>query len=243
MQVITFKTLFLNYIKRHPVTFSLLVANFAMFLWVSIDGGFSVTSLVSHGALVPILVNQGDYWRLFTAMFLHAGFLHFFLNSFFLYYIGGLIERILGSVKYTLLYFISGIGSSIAVWLLSTPNVATIGASGALYGVMAGLFLITYVRPNWFHPRTIRSIRFMVAINIFFTITSAISDGSISLYGHLGGFVIGLAAAYFLIPKEPHKMRRYTYQQQTRPDSHHGSTVIDAASVTDDDIYDSHYTN
>lgn len=241
MQIISFKTLFFNYIKKHPVTFSLLVANFIMYLVVAISGGFDTITLVKTGALVPVLVDQGQYWRLITSMFLHAGFIHFFFNSFFLYYIGGSVENILGSLKYGLLYLVSGIGSSIAVWLFSNPNVPTIGASGALYGVMAGLFLMTFIRPNWFHPRTIRSIRFMVAINIFFTITSAIGDLSISFPGHLGGFIIGLAISYLLIPKTPHQTKRYT--QTARPSNHHGRTIIDADSVTDDDIYDSQYTN
>lgn len=246
MQTITFKDVLFNYMKRHPVTFSLLAANFIMFIVVAFNGGYDantlVLTLINNGALVPLFVSQGEFWRIFTAMFLHAGFLHFFMNSFFLYYIGGSMERIIGSLKYAILYFVSGIGSGIAVWLLSSPTVPVVGASGALYGIMAGLFLLTFIRSTWFHPRTIRSIRFMVAINVFFTLTSMISNGSISVWGHAGGFIIGLITLYIMMPKQPYQSNRGAPYQQ-RPSSHHGRTVIDADSVTDDDIYDSYYSN
>ncbi len=243
MRTITFRQLFLNYIKKHPVTAFLLLANLIMFFIVALSGGFTSVNLIKFGGLVPNLVNQGEYWRILTSMFLHASFWHFFFNSFFLYYIGGSVEKILGSTKYAILYIISGIGSGIAVWLFSDPNIPTIGASGALYGIMAALFLMTYIRSSWFHPRTIRSIRFMVAINLFITFASMISDGSISVWGHAGGFLVGLVVVYFMMPKEPYITNR-RYRPQPKPEtSHYGRTVIDADSVTDDDIYDSHYTN
>ncbi len=249
MQTITFKDIFLRFIKKYPVTFTLLAANLFMFIFVLFNGGYPsnpvelATVLRNNGGLSPNLVSQGEYWRILTAMFLHAGFLHFFLNSFFLYYIGSFVERMLGSLKYGILYFISGIGSGIFVWLLSNPLTITVGASGALYGVMAGLFLMTFIKSSWFHPRSIRSIRMMVAINIFFTFASMIGDGSISVWGHLGGFVVGLIVIYVIMPKEPYNINRIYRPRPPRETSHHGRTVIDADSVTDDDIYDTHYTN
>ncbi len=247
MQTITFKDIWIRFMKRHPVTFGLLATNLAMFIVVLFNGGYGsvnlAVTLTNNGALVPILVNQGDYWRILTSMFLHAGFFHFFLNSFFLYYIGGFVERMIGSMKFAILYFISGIGSGIFIWLFSNPYTPTIGASGALYGVMAALFLMTYIKASWFHPRAIRSIRFMVAINVFFTFASVISDGSISVWGHAGGFLIGLAVIYFLLPNKPQINNRSYRPRPQRETSHYGRTVIDADNVSDDDIYDSHYTN
>ena len=108
MQTISFGQLLLNRIKRHPITSILLAINLIMFFVVSFNGGFNQASLIKNGGLVPTLVSQGEVWRILTAMFLHAGFLHFFMNSFFLYYIGSFMERILGSLKYTVLYFASG---------------------------------------------------------------------------------------------------------------------------------------
>lgn len=248
MQVISFRTLLLNYIKRHPVTSALLFANLFMFIFVLFNGGYPsnqielASSLTRNGALVPILVDQGEYWRILTAMFLHAGFFHFFMNTFFLYYIGRFMERLLGSIKFGILYFASGIGSGLLVWWLSNENTATIGASGALYGIMAGLFLLTYIRASWFHPSAIRSIRFMVMINLFITFVSMIGNGPISVWGHAGGFAVGLLIIYFLTPQDPPNTK-HIYRQQAHPESHHGRTIIDADSVTDDDIYDNHYTN
>lgn len=242
MYTITFKDLFINYIKKHPVTFGLIVANTLMFFVFLFAGGFTTVNLIHFGGLVPNLVTQGDYWRIITAMFIHASFIHFFFNTFFLYYIGGFMEKLFGSLKYGMLYFISGIGSSIFVWLFADPGSVTVGASGALYGIMAGLFLLTFIKPTWFHPQSIRSIRLMVAINAFFTFASVLNDGNISAWGHLGGFIVGAIVTYFITPDRPYRTRRIYQQKRTRQDTHHGRTVIDA-EIDDDDTYDSYYKN
>lgn len=223
------------YFKNSPVTFVLIALNTLMFFVVLVNGGFSPESLVINGGLVPRLITENkQYYRLLVAMFLHGGFFHFLMNSYFLYILGGFTERLLGSTKYAIIYMVSGLGSSVAVWLLSDPNVVTIGASGALYGIMGGLLILTFIKPNWFNPHGIRSIRTVSLINIVFTFAFS---GTLSVWGHMGGLLFGIALTFLLIPNQPNTRRqRYQDPPPSRPFDD-GRIVIDMEDVTDDDIY------
>ena len=222
------------YFKKQPVTFVLLALNALMFFVVLFNGGFDTASLTANGGLKPILVTENkEYYRLLVAMFLHAGFLHFFMNSYFLFYLGGFTERLLGSVRYGILYMISGLGSSVAVWLFSDPNTVTIGASGALYGIMGGLLILTFLKPNWFHPMAIRSIRTISLINILITFALG---GVLSFWGHMGGLIVGIILTYLLIPDYPNSRTRYKEHTNMRQTSD-GRIIIDMDDVSDDDIY------
>ena len=77
-------------------------------------------------------VKHGDWWRLITSGFLHASVLHLGFNMFALYMIGGFLERIIGPVKFALIYAVSLIGGSLGVILLAGPRDLTVGASGAI---------------------------------------------------------------------------------------------------------------
>ncbi len=223
------------YFKKSPVTFVLLALNTLMFFVVLFNGGFTTESLIDNGGLLPKYVSDNnEYYRLLVSMFLHSGFFHFLMNSYFLFYLGSFTEKLLGSTKYAILYMISGLGASVAVWLLSDPDTVTIGASGALYGIMGGLLILTFLKANWFSPYGIRSIRTISIINIVFTLTL---NKFISVEGHLGGLVFGIILTYLLIPDLPNS--RQTYQMHTNPhqQTHSGKIIIDMDDVSDDDIY------
>lgn len=221
------------YYKKHPVTFVLLLLNTIMFFVVLFNGGFSSESLIVNGGLVPRLVSEeNQYYRLLFAMFLHGGLFHFLMNSYFLYFLGSFTERLLGSTRYAIIYMLSGLLSSVAVWLFSDPDIVTIGASGALYGIMGGLLILTFLKPNWFSPYGIRSIRMISLINIIFTFALG---GIISTWGHIGGLIAGIVLTYLLIPDLPNSKERY--QSHTQPNRYDDRIIIDMDDVNDDDIY------
>lgn len=229
-----FSDLIKLYFKRHPATFILISLNTIMFFVVLFNGGFSAESLADNGGLVPRYVTDNkEYYRLLVAMFLHGGLFHFLMNSYFLYFLGGFTERLLGSKKYALLYMISGLGSSVAVWLFSDPDVVTIGASGALYGIMGGLLILTYLKSNWFSPYGIRSIRSISLINIVLTFALG---GVLSFWGHIGGFIVGIIMTFLFIPDHPNSQTRYKENPQMRQ-TRDGRIIIDMDDVSDDDIY------
>jgi rhomboid protease GluP len=193
-----------RYIKLHPVTSILLLINLLMVFVVLLMGGFKNSVLLELGGLVPILVTEfNEYERLLFSMFLHGSIIHFLMNGLALFFLGGFLERYLGYVRYTLIYLLSGLGSSIAVVLFG-PNAITIGASGAIYGVVGALFLLITLRPNWFPPQAAKSIRTLIVVNLILTFVLP----SISLEGHLGGLLVGVILIFPLIPKYPYFMMK-----------------------------------
>jgi len=195
------KNKFKEYYKFHPVTTVILAINLVMAIILIVTGGFDTENLVKLGALVPILVTEeGEYYRIITAMFLHGGFLHLLSNSFVLYYIGAYMERLVGPKKYLLIYMISGIISSLFVLFLASDLSVTIGASGAIFGVMGGLLVLTFLRKEWFSDHTIRTIRQLIIINVVITFLVP----NISIPGHMGGLIAGILLCYLMAPKSPY---------------------------------------
>jgi rhomboid protease GluP len=230
----TFTEKFNRQLKEHPVTTIILLLNTLMLLVTLALGGFDSPNLIRLGGLVPELITEnGDYHRLILSMFLHGGILHFLFNSYFLYIIGGFVEKLLGKSKFIIIYFLSGLGGSLLVWWLGDSNTVTIGASGALFGIMGALLILTYIKTSWFTAYTIKSVRRLVIINLIFTFLVP----NISKFGHLGGFATGIALVYLMIPKSPHDKNGFNFQRHQQQNSYSQSDVIDQEDIDDEDIY------
>jgi len=125
-------------------------------------------------------------WRLLTAVFAHGSFIHLALNMLALWMLGQTLEPMLGRARYLALYLISGLGGSVAVALIA-PETATVGASGAIFGLMAALLIIgRHIGAN------VTGILVILAINFAFTFTVS----GIAWQAHLGGAVIGALIAF-----------------------------------------------
>ncbi|MBE0701401.1 MAG: rhomboid family intramembrane serine protease, partial [Acholeplasmataceae bacterium] len=174
---------------------------------------FDVFTLVKYGAIFPPLVIEfNEYYRLVTAMFLHGSLIHFLSNSFVLYFLGSHLERLIGPMKFTILYFVSGIGSSVFVIFLGSENAVTIGASGAIFGIMGSLLILTFMRKKWFTQGSIRSLRQLMVINL--VLTFAIPN--ISIPGHLGGLIFGSGLIFLLTPQKPYFIKLIHHLRQTQ---------------------------
>jgi membrane associated rhomboid family serine protease len=159
----------------------------------------SSTSVTNWGAVIGSAVYgnpavehgiaHGEWWRLITAMFLHYGLLHLALNMYALWILGRDMEYFLGTARFTVLYLLAGLGGNVAAYLFSAPNAATAGASTAVFGLMAAIFVILK-RMN----RSVAQILPMIVINVIFTLFVA----GISIPGHLGGLITGGAVAAIL---------------------------------------------
>ena len=206
------------YWKFHPVTSTLLLINFMLVLVLIFNGGFSSINLVAFGAIYPPFVLEDNQWyRLVTAMFLHGNIIHFLMNSLFLFYLGSHLERLIGQLRYGFLYAVAGIISSIFVVYFGPYNAITIGSSGSLFGIVGALLLLTFLKRSWFAPQEIKSIRQLVIINLI--LTFAIRE--ISTPGHLGGLLTGLTLFYFLIPEEPDLPNKIKKFQKELQEKHH----------------------
>ena len=175
--------------RAGAVSMGLLGINVVVFILQMATEG-NVNSVFQLGAMQGFAVADGDYWRLFSAAFLHAGILHIAFNMYALYLFGPYIERSLGTTRFVIAYVTMAVASSVFVYWLTEPQVATIGASGAVFGLF-GLALVLLIRTR----QDVRGLLVLLVINAFISL-----QGNISWQGHLGGFVtgvlLGLALAY-----------------------------------------------
>ncbi len=177
--------------KKPIVTYVLIALCVIMFI---ISGfGYDTETLVLFGANYGPLVRSGEIYRLVTCMFLHAGFLHIFLNMYSLFIIGPRVEDFFGKWKFLLIYLASGISGS----LLSigfNGNVVSIGASGAIFGLFGALIYFGYTYRGYIGAMVKSQIVPIVVYNLFMTF---IIPG-IDMWGHIGGLIGGLIMANLL---------------------------------------------
>jgi membrane associated rhomboid family serine protease len=132
------------------------------------------------------IAGNGEWYRLFTAMFLHYGLLHLLMNMYALWVLGRDLERALGPLRFAGLYLLAGFGGNVAAYVFSGPDQPTAGASTAVFGLMATV-LVLLRRLNL----SIAPILPVIVINVVVTFTVS----GISIPGHLGGLVTGFLAA------------------------------------------------
>ena len=168
------------------VTRTLIGLNVVVYLITAVQGaGINAPGgrLLNDWILYGPFVGQGDWWRLITAAFLHASILHIGLNMYVLWIIGQPVEAYLGRARFLGLYFVSGLAGSAGALVLS-PLTPTVGASGAIFGVLGGLFILERRR----HIATGGQVAGLIVLNLVITFAFA---GSISVGGHIGGLIGG----------------------------------------------------
>jgi membrane associated rhomboid family serine protease len=148
--------------------------------WIFEKGVLVSSAFDSHGHLVGVA--HGDYWRLLTAAFLHYGPIHLGMNMLALYWFGTPVEQYLGRVRFLLVYLVSGLAGSAGA-LLVTPNSPTVGASGAIFGIMGAALVLERQRAYVLGGNAIG----IILINLVFSFTFA----NISIGGHIGGLIGG----------------------------------------------------
>jgi membrane associated rhomboid family serine protease len=153
--------------------------------------GAKVGETIVGAATVPpplhaVGVAQSEYWRLLTAAFLHYGPFHLLLNMLALWWFGSLLEQRIGSGKFLPLYVVSGLAGSAGALLLD-PLVPTVGASGAIFGILGAGFVLERQRDYVFGGSALA----IIVINLVFTF----SISNISIGGHIGGLIGGAACA------------------------------------------------
>ncbi len=141
--------------------------------------------LLLSGAKVNELVSQGQYWRLFTAMFLHANIIHLFFNAYAIRVYGPIVEQLFGKLKFVLIYLISGLTGSIFSYLFSSGW--AVGASGAIFGLMGALLYFRQQRQDIFNRVFGSSLIAIIVINLIYGFVSPGIDN----WGHIGGLVGG----------------------------------------------------
>ncbi|HXI13829.1 MAG TPA: rhomboid family intramembrane serine protease [Thermoanaerobaculia bacterium] len=186
---------------RTPLTTLLLVSITLVFALEWIRGGTQENAVLYRmGAIHPDLFQDGEYWRLFAAMFLHAGVLHVALNLWALFQIGTIFESMFGPGRFALTYLLSGLAASIASAVLP-PHGLSVGASGAIFGIIGALILAIRRSPHWRNQPWAKGLTqqllFWAGANIVIGFTIPRIDNA----AHLGGFIMGL-----LLGLVPHRV-------------------------------------
>jgi membrane associated rhomboid family serine protease len=180
-------------LERDPVlTYALIGVNVVVWLGEALGGG-SDSAIVRDGILVGPLVAAGDWWRILTSGFLHdpQGPFHLFVNMLALYFLGAMLEPAIGRWRFAAVYFFSLLAGSLGVLIMS-PESPTLGASGAIFGLLGAAFM--FLRARGVNPME-SGIVTIIALNLLITFAFA---SFISVGGHLGGLAGGFVAGAVL---------------------------------------------
>jgi len=155
-------------------------------------GGSGGGTVWLHGVLFgPSIAVNHDYWRILTGGFLHDGFLHIAVNMLSLYFVGSVLEPAIGRVNFAAIYFASLLAGSFGA-LLFSPDIPTVGASGAIFGIFGALIVVAHRRgiPIWQS-----GLGFVLVLNLVFSV----SVPGISIGGHLGGLAAGFITGALVV--------------------------------------------
>ena len=191
-------------------TFALIAANLVGFFAIRSGGGRVLDALAllpqssTRGLQEVEGVSGGAYWQVLTSAFSHYDVLHLGFNMLALYFLGPMLEQVLGRLRFLAVYFVSAFTASAAVMLLSNPNSQTLGASGSIFGLMGALVVVAFkVKAD------LRQILFWLGLNLVFTFYNT---GSISWQGHLGGLLGGALTAAIIVyaPRKRREVIQWT---------------------------------
>ncbi|TSB46712.1 rhomboid family intramembrane serine protease [Alkalicoccobacillus porphyridii] len=183
------------------VTFTMLSLITLMFIWLEYSGGSTSTlTLIQWGAKYNPLISDGEWWRLISSMFLHIGFFHLFMNSLALFFLGTLVERIFGSIRFFVVYMVAGVTGSLASFAFM--DAVSAGASGAIFGCFGALLYFGSIHRELFRRTMGANVIFILLLNL---VLGFMVQG-IDMGAHLGGLFGGyLTAAVVGLPGQKRK--------------------------------------
>ncbi len=207
------------------VSLLLIIINVIFFILLSLLGFFNNpncdTTICKYIALKPSYILHGNYfWTFLTSMFMHAGFFHLFVNMFSLLFVGNLVEKIIGKKRFISFYLLAGLFAGmlfvLVSWIMKTYfafsgdfNTFAVGASGAIFGIIGLLMVLTPNLPVYmmFIPIPIKMKYAAPAMLVLLWIVSSLGNISIGNTAHLGGFIVGLIYGIYLRRKYKKKTK------------------------------------
>ncbi|MBO0390209.1 rhomboid family intramembrane serine protease [Staphylococcus epidermidis] len=186
------KVLTQNLVDKHmqrftPITYTLILINIVIWLCMILYlNRFSDVKLLEVGGLVHFNVVHGEWYRLISSMFLHFNFEHILMNMLSLFIFGKIVESIIGSWRMLIIYIISGLYGNFVSLSFNTTTIS-VGASGAIFGLIGSIFVIMYLSKN-FNKKMIGQL----LIALFVLIVFSFFMSNINIMAHLGGFISGV---------------------------------------------------
>ena len=183
--------------REAPFTYILVISNILIYLCLELVGNtLDASFMLEHGAMNPVYVVYGREWyRLFSAMFLHFGVTHLANNMLLLFLLGQIFERAVGTTRFAGIYLGSGLAGSflsLIYMCVMNRNDVVAGASGAIFGIVGGMVVVVLVHKGKYQGITSRRMLFMAAITLYFGFATAGTDNA----GHVGGLLAGLILTF-----------------------------------------------
>lgn len=201
-------------LKKEPVTAVLILLNMFTFLIVELMGGSWDTwvMLEAGAAYTPYILEAGEYYRLFTCMFLHFGIEHLLNNMLILLVIGSRLERTVGKIRFLFIYMLGGFLGNILSLLLEIRKgeyAVSAGASGAVFAVIGALFYVMIRNKGRVEDLSAKQILFIALLSLYFGFTSTGVDNA----AHVGGLLAGIILAVLVYhPKKKCRETSFWYQ-------------------------------
>jgi membrane associated rhomboid family serine protease len=181
------------------ITLGILIAIYVVQVVSGQGLGFGLTStnidpLFVHGGMQPVAVAAGDYYRLFTAMWLHLSLLHILFNGWALLIFGRFVEQTLGKVGFAIVFLVGGLCGNVLSYLFGPPLVPSAGASGAIFALFGAFIAYNFRRRQSAMSRAnLQSALIIILLNLFLTIGYKEIDWRAHVGGLIGGVVLGTA--------------------------------------------------
>ncbi|MFB5662053.1 rhomboid family intramembrane serine protease [Alteribacillus sp. HJP-4] len=187
-----------HFMNGKPILTTILLASILfVFLLVEQSGSSTnIITLIEFGAKYNPAILEGEWWRLFSAMFLHIGMLHLVMNSLALFYLGGAVERMYGTARFLFIYAAAGLFGSLASFAFNDQVSA--GASGAIFGCFGALLYFGVIHKDLFFRTMGMNVLFILGLNLAFGFTIPAIDNGAHIGGLAGGF---LASSFVHLPK------------------------------------------
>ncbi|MEQ8674014.1 MAG: rhomboid family intramembrane serine protease [Aggregatilineales bacterium] len=194
-------------VAKPNLTYALIAVNVAIFVVMFyILSPDQLNDIYEWGANNKFTVlEQGEFHRLLTAMFMHGSLTHLAFNMLSLYVIGQTVERFFGSIRFALIYFLGGLAGSVLSVLINAPEVNSVGASGAIFAIVGAELVFLYKHRKLFGAmaqQQLRSLIIIIALNLFAGFASNLTNVGVSIdnWGHIGGFIGGASLAWYISP-------------------------------------------
>ena len=179
---------FKQYTKLYPVVSTLLAINIIIFVLslLPVLGDY----IYFYGIGYNYSISQGEYWRIVTPMFLHLNFLHLIFNMFSLYLFGPELEQLTGKARFLPIYFLAGLVGNIATYLIYPLTHQSLGASGAIYGILGAFGALVYYTKHIF-PQLKQIIVPIIVIGVIMTFVQPNINVTAHIAGLITGFILG----------------------------------------------------
>ena len=179
--------------KQPIITHVIMVVCIFLYLFLVLFEGnsimdISIDSLVEFGGNVGVYTKSGEYFRLFTALFLHANLIHLICNMYSLYVVGPQVESFYGKVKYFVIFLMSGISGCILSLAFSADNIVSVGASGAIFGILGAICYFGYHYRVYLGNVLKSQIIPIIVLNLMI----GFMVSGIDNFAHIGGLIGGL---------------------------------------------------